>query len=162
MFLWGCFLQVLAVIIDNDIVFVYSQILVTSILGWLGHDIPLLWSNISLYFQFEEYMDSRDTRSGAFTLTFTLIFTLTFTLTFTLHLQIDGASSRSIECHFISCLRLKKLKFWKWDKTEVWTYRPIILSFGRHLEVWGRIMSLQERRGERQKWWPWILPQLSW
>ena len=46
-------------------------------------------------------MDSRDTRSGAFTLTFTLIFTLIFTLTFTLHLQIDGASSCSIERHFL-------------------------------------------------------------
>ena len=115
MFLWGCFLQVLAVIIDNDIVFVYSQILVTSILGWLGHDIPLLWSNISLYFQFEEYMDSRDARSGAFTLTFTLIFTLIFTLTFTLHLQIDGASSCSIERHFwkgYSVFTVPLYKFW--------------------------------------------------
>ena len=59
-------------------------------------------------------MDSRDAQSGAFTLTFaltftlvftltfTLTFTLIFTLTFTLHLQIDGASSRSIERHFLS------------------------------------------------------------
>ena len=57
-------------------------------------------------------MDSRDAQSGAFTLTFaltftlvftltfTLTFTLIFTLTFTLHLQIDGASSRSIERNF--------------------------------------------------------------
>ena len=30
--------------------------------------------------------------------------TLTFTLTFTLHLQIDGASSRSIERHFVVVL----------------------------------------------------------
>ena len=35
-----------------------------------------------------------------FTLTYTLTYTMTFTLTFTFHLQIDGASSRSIERHF--------------------------------------------------------------
>ena len=136
LFLWGRFLQVLAVLIDNDIVFVYSQILVTSILGWLGHDIPLLWSNISLYFQFEEYMDSRDTRSGAFTLTFTLIFTLIFTLTFTLHLQIDGASSRSIErnfsfglsfCIFMSFVKHPNGQWWSaatilWQKKNRWKH----------------------------------------
>ena len=39
-----------------------------------------------------------------FTLTFSLTFTLTFSLTSTLHLQIDEASSRSIERHF--CVRI--------------------------------------------------------
>ena len=36
-----------------------------------------------------------------FALKFTLTFTLTFSLTCTLHLQIDGASSRSIERYFL-------------------------------------------------------------
>ena len=48
---------------------------------------------------------------GEFTLTFSLTFSLTFTLTFTLDLQIDGASSRSIERHFYldthSCLDVR-------------------------------------------------------
>ena len=35
-------------------------------------------------------------------LTLTMTLTFTLTLTFKLHLQIDGASSRSIECHFSS------------------------------------------------------------
>ena len=34
---------------------------------------------------------------------FTLTFILTFSLTSTLHLQIDGASSRSIERYFLLC-----------------------------------------------------------
>ena len=38
--------------------------------------------------------------------------TLTFTLTFTLHLQIDGASSRSIERHFYS-IRDLEMNFMK-------------------------------------------------
>ena len=60
-------------------------------------------------------MDSRDARSGAFTLTFTLIFTLIFTLTFTLHLQIDGASSCSIERYFIVPVAARGASGWVED-----------------------------------------------
>ena len=50
------------------------------------------------------------TFSLTFSLTFTLTFTLTFSLTSTLHLQIDGASSRSTERHFLNCASLPKLE----------------------------------------------------
>ena len=51
-----------------------------------------------------------------FILTFTLTLTLTFTLTFALHLQIDGASSRSIERHFLSWI------LWKWNSNLLQKY----------------------------------------
>ena len=45
---------------------------------------------------------------------------LTFTLTLTLHLQIDGASSRSIERHFLDMIE----KFCNLDQFEVLAPHP--------------------------------------
>ena len=55
-------------------------------------------------------MGSKRAGGGVFTLTYTLTYTMTFTLTFTFHLQIDGASSRSIERHFSQSIEITKMK----------------------------------------------------